>query len=361
MMKFKSRKKKRTENYKKHIGQIPGTLVYTGQKSERELLIESFDYSKDKIEEKLLADIEEAVPFKDTDSVTWVNINGLQYINEIERIGEHYGLHPLVLEDIVNTNQRPKIDEYEDYLFVVLKMLYYDEKENITIEQVSFVLGKNYVLTFQEAEGDVFGSIRDRLRHAKGRIRTLKSDYLMYALIDAVVDNYFSVIETLGNKIEDLETELFSGQAEEDVSSDIQQLKREILKVRRAIFPLREVISRIEKNEHPLIYKKTITYFRDVYDHLIQVSENIDIYREMIWSLMDMYMTTISNKMNEVMKVLTIIATIFIPLTFIAGIYGMNFEYMPELQYRYGYFVLWGIMILMFLAMLIYFRKKKWL
>ncbi len=361
MMKFKSKKKKRTENYKKHIGQVPGTLVYTGQKSDRQLQIESFDYNKEDIEEKILVDIEEAVPFKDTDSVTWVNINGLQYIDEIERIGQHYDLHPLVLEDIVNTNQRPKIDEYEDYLFVVLKMLYYDDEENIIIEQVSFVLGKNYVLTFQEAEGDVFESIRDRLRHAKGRIRTLKSDYLMYALIDAVVDNYFSIIETLGNKIEDLETELFGGHAEEDVSSDIQQLKREILKVRRAIFPLREVINRIEKNEHPLIYKRTITYYRDIYDHLIQVSENIDIYREMIWSLMDMYMTTISNKMNEVMKVLTIIATIFIPLTFIAGIYGMNFEYIPELQYRYGYFVLWGIMILMFLAMLIYFRKKKWL
>lgn len=240
-------------------------------------------------------------------------------------------------------------------------MLYYDKNENIVIEQVSMVLGKNYVITFQEAEGDVFDTIRERLRFANGRIRGLKSDYLMYALIDSIVDNYFSIIEVLGNKIEDLETELFAGNARENISTEVQQLKREILKVRRAIFPLREIINRIEKGEHPLIYKRTITYYRDIYDHLIQVSENIDIYREMIWSLMDMYMTTISNRMNEVMKVLTIISTIFIPLTFIAGIYGMNFEYIPELQYKHGYFVLWGIMILMFIGLIFYFKRKKWL
>lgn len=240
-------------------------------------------------------------------------------------------------------------------------MLYYDEKEELVIEQVSFVLGKNHVLTFQESEGDVFETIRDRLRHNNGRIRGLKSDYLMYALIDAVVDNYYSIIKTLGNKIEDLETELFEGHARENVNIEVQQLKREILKVRRAIFPLREIISRITKDDHPLIYKRTITYFRDIYDHLIQVSENIDIYREMIWSLMDIYMTTISNKMNEVMKVLTIISSIFIPLSFLAGLYGMNFEYIPELKYRYGYFVLIGAMFVIFIGLLFYFKKRKWL
>ncbi|PTM00839.1 MAG: magnesium and cobalt transport protein CorA, partial [Bacteroidetes bacterium] len=331
------------------------------EKSGNKLHIQSFDYNKDSAEEKILQNIEDAVPYKDTDSVTWININGLHYVDEIERIGVQYGLHPLVLEDIVNTSQRPKIDEYDDYLFVVLKMLYYDKDENIAIEQVSLVLGKNYVLTFQEAKGDVFDTIRDRLRHGKGRIRTLKSDYLLYTLIDAVVDHYFSIVETLGNKIEDLETDLFAGQAKDNINVEVQQLKREILKVRRAIFPLREVINRIEKIEHPLIYKRTITYFRDIYDHLIQVSENIDIYREMIWSLMDMYMTTISNKMNEVMKVLTIIATIFIPLTFIAGIYGMNFENIPELHYEYSYHILWGVMILIFIGMLFYFKRRKWL
>ena len=353
--------KKRTQNYKKHIGQVPGTLVYTGEKSGTQLQIQSFDYTKDTVEETILQHIEDAVPFKDTDSVTWININGLHYVEEIERVGEQYGLHPLVLEDIVNTSQRPKIDEYDGYLFVVLKMLYYDKDENIAIEQVSLVLGKNYVLTFQEAKGDVFETVRDRLRHGKGRIRTLKSDYLLYTLIDAVVDHYFSIVETLGNKIEDLETDLFAGQAKDNINVEVQQLKREILKVRRAIYPLREVINRIEKIEHPLIYKRTITYYRDIYDHLIQVSENIDIYREMIWSLMDMYMTTISNKMNEVMKVLTIMSSIFIPLTFLAGIYGMNFENIPELKNPNGYFILLGVMLLLFIGLLFYFKRKKWL
>lgn len=359
MLKVKS--KKRTQNFQKQIGQIPGAMIYTGQKSDKEFTIECFDYNKDNIEEVNISKVSDLLKYKQTDSVTWINVEGLTHTEQIEQIGLLYELHPLVLEDIVNTTQRPKIDEYDDYLFVVLKMLYYDINEQIVIEQLSMILGKNYVITFQEAEGDVFGLIRERIRMGKGRIRGLKSDYLMYALTDAVVDNYFSIIETLGNKIEDLETELFSNTPRENLNLDVQNLKREILKVRRAIFPLREIISRIEKGEHQLIYKRTITYFRDIYDHLIQVSENIDIYREMIWSLMDMYMTTLSNKMNEVMKVLTIIATIFIPLTFIAGIYGMNFQYIPELKYRYGYFVLWGVMIVMFLGMLYYFKRKKWL
>lgn len=353
--------KTRTHNYRKHIGKAPGTLVYTGKKTEKELKIESFDYTKETITENVLTNIEDVKAHKETDSVTWINIDGLNAITEIEKIGKQYELHPLVLEDIVNTTQRPKIDEYDDYLFVVLKMLYYDNDENIVIEQVSFILGKNYVLSFQESEGDVFDTVRERIRHGNGRIRGLKSDYLLYALIDAVVDNYFSIIETLGNKIEDLETDLFEGNAKEDISIDIQQLKREILKVRRAIFPLREIINRIDKGEHPLIYKRTITYYRDIYDHLIQVSENIDIYREMIWSLMDMYMTTISNKMNEVMKVLTIMSSIFIPLTFLAGIYGMNFEYIPELKTHNGYFILLGVMLIIFISLLFYFKRKKWL
>lgn len=358
---IKKTRKKRTQDYVKHIGKVPGTLIYTGKKSDKDFQVECFDYTKDDVEETILLNIEEASSYKNTESVTWINVDGLKHTDKIEEIGKQYNLHPLVLEDIVNTTQRPKIDEYDDYLFVVLKMLYYDEKEELVIEQVSFVLGKNHVLTFQESEGDVFGIIRDRLRYNNGRIRGLKSDYLMYALIDAVVDNYYSIIETLGNKIEDLETELFEGHARENVNIEVQHLKREILKVRRAIFPLREIISRITKDDHPLIYKRTITYYRDIYDHLIQVSENIDIYREMIWSLMDMYMTTISNKMNEVMKVLTIISSIFIPLSFLAGLYGMNFEYIPELKYRYGYFVLIGAMFMIFIGLLFYFKKRKWL
>ncbi len=345
---------------KKYIGQIPGSMIYTGEKQDQKLFIESFDFNKDKLVEKELLNVEECFSFEEG-TITWININGLNHVKAIERIGEHYELHPLALEDIVNISQRPKIDEYDDYLFVVLKMLYYDAHDSIVSEQVSFVLGPEYVLSFQEAEGDVFDSVRERIRHAKGRVRSMGADYLLYVLIDAIVDHYFSVIEILGEKIEAFENTIFSGNVDEGLSQNIQNLKREILRVRRAIFPLREIISRIEKGDNVLIDRKTITYYRDVYDHLNQVSENIDIYREMIWSLMDMYMTSISNKMNEVMKVLTIMASIFIPLTFIAGIYGMNFEYIPELHYRYSYFILWGVMILMFVAMLIYFKRKKWL
>ncbi|MCL4116694.1 UNVERIFIED_CONTAM: hypothetical protein GTU68_028723 [Idotea baltica] len=361
MPKKKNIAKIRTNKSKKHIGQIPGALVYTGSKENDSLFIESFDYTPDDFTEKELKSVEEAFTYKSTRSKTWINFNGLNNITEIEKVGQYYNLHPLILEDIVNTSQRPKIDEYNDYIFLVLKMMYYDENEKIISEQVSLVLGHNYVLSFQEAEGDVFDSLRDRIRFGKGRIRNESADYLLYTLIDAVVDNYFLIIETMGNKIEDLEDNLFSGMTQGEISQQIQSLKREILKIRRSIYPLREVINRIEKSETELIEDKTKHFFRDIYDHVIQISETIDIYREMIWSLMDMYMTTISNKMNEVMKVLTIIATIFIPLTFIAGIYGMNFDNIPELHYEHGYYILWGVMIILFIGMLYYFKRKKWL
>ncbi|MFD2823849.1 magnesium/cobalt transporter CorA [Lacinutrix iliipiscaria] len=355
------KKKVRTTKYKKHIGQIPGALVYTGSKETNPLFIESFDYTPDSCTELELKTVEEAFTYKSSNSKTWINFNGLNNISEIEKVGKHYNLHPLILEDIVNTSQRPKIDEYDDYLFVVLKMMYYDDNELLISEQVSLVLGSNYVLTFQEAEGDVFDSLRDRIRTAKGRIRTEDADYLLYALIDAIVDNYFMIAETMGNKIEDLEDNLFNGQTKDELTHQIQDLKREILKIRRAVYPIREIINRIDKSDTDLIEEKTMHFFRDIYDHVVQVSDTIDIYREMIWSLMDMYMTTISNKMNEVMKVLTIIATIFIPLTFIAGIYGMNFDNIPELHYKYSYHILWLVMIALFIGMLVYFKRKKWL
>jgi len=352
--------KTRKKRHHKKLGKAPGSIIYTGEKSKR-LFIDAFDYNLEKCFEKELNSIEDTFDFKHADTVTWININGLNHVTEIEKLGLHYDLHPLVLEDIVSISQRPKIDEYEGYLFVVVKMLYLDGADNIVSEQVSFVLGKGYVLSFQESEGDVFDAVRERIRQGKGRARGMQSDYLLYILLDAIVDHYFTVVETLGDKIEDFESCIFDGNVEDSINQEIQNLKREILKVRRAIFPLREVISRIEKDEGLLIQSKTKTFYRDIYDHLIQVSDNIDIYREMIWSLMDMYMTTISNKMNEVMKVLTIMASIFIPLTFIAGIYGMNFEYIPELHYKYSYFILLGIMVVLFLGMLYYFKRKKWL
>ena len=342
-------------------GLAPGTIVYTGNKKNKELFIELFDYNIDSIKEEKLKSVEQAFTYESDTTITWININGLNHVDQIEKLGQHYDLHPLIIEDIASTNQRPKVDEYGKYQFIVLKMLYFDEDQTLKIEHISFVLGMNYVLSFQESEGDVFDPIRERLRAAKGRVRSLGADYLLYLLMDAIVDNYFNLIETIGDKVEVLEDKLFDQNGDNNITSDIQDLKRDILRIRRAVYPLREVINKLEKSENDFIHEKTHKYLRDLYDHIIQVSESIDIYREMIWGLMDMYMSTISNKMNEVMKVLTIMASIFIPLTFLAGIYGMNFENIPELKFEYGYFVLLGIMILVFVGMIYYFKRKKWL
>ncbi|HLT32944.1 MAG TPA: magnesium/cobalt transporter CorA, partial [Aquaticitalea sp.] len=287
--------------------------------------------------------------------------NGLNNIDDIDKLGNHYHLHSLTMEDIGNTHHRPKMDEFDNYLFIVFKMLHFKNEHEIIYEHISMVVGDGYILTFQEADGDVFNELRERIRHGKGRIRGLSSDYLMYAILDAVVDNYLTILEAFGDKVEELEDAVFNAEPNNIISSKIQQHKREILKIRRSIVPLREVINKLDKTETGLIEEKTHNFLHDLYDHIIHVNETIELYREMVWGLMDMYMTIISNKMNEVMKVLTIIATVFIPLTFIVGIYGMNFDNMPELHYRYGYFILWGVMIILFFLMLVYFRRKKWL
>ena len=342
-------------------GLAPGTIVYVGNKAKKDLFIDVFDYNKDSLAEKQLKNIEEAFAYENKETITWINVNGLNHVNEIEKLGKDFELHPLIIEDIANTKQRPKLDEHEEYVFVVLKMLYFDKDQNLKFENISFVLGSNYLLSFQESDGDVFDSVRERLRNSKGRVRSQGADYLLYVLMDAIVDNYFNLMEVMGDKIEELEESLFEEKSNNDLIQEIHGLKREILKIRRAVYPLREVVNRMDKVEATLVTEKTQLYLRDLYDHVIQVSESIDIQRELIWSLMDMYMTTISNRMNEVMKVLTIMATIFIPLTFIAGIYGMNFENIPELKFQYGYFVLWGVMVVVFLGMLYYFKRREWL
>lgn len=349
------------------LHQIPGTVTYIGRKESVETELEVIDYNNESFDRYVSTHPEDAFKFENPDKISWINIDGLNNTVEIEKLGKYYGLHPLLLEDIVNTNQRPKIDEYPDYVFMVVKMLYFPKSsadksiQSLVIEHISLVMGKDYILTFQESGGDVFEGVRDRITNNKGRIRSNGSDYLLFSLLDAIIDNYFEVIDNISEKIEILEERLFHPQANDEIIFEIQELKRTILRIRRAVFPLREVLGRMEKLGNNLMEDKTRNYFRDLYDHVIQVSENIDIYREMTRGLMEMYMTTISNRMNEVMKVLTIIATIFIPLTFIVGVYGMNFEYIPELKWKYSYFVLWGIMILIFLSMLYYFRRKKWL
>lgn len=357
------RKRNSLKRPKPHLGlhQIPGTVTYIGRKKLKETKLEVIDYNAESCEHFTSTTPEDAFKFEAEDKISWFNIQGLNNTGEIEKLGKYYDLHPLLLEDIVNTDQRPKIDEYEDYIFLVVKMLYHNPQGQLINEHLSLVLGKNYVLSFQEAEGDVFAAVRERILQAKGRIRNKSADFLLFSLLDAVIDSYFSMVEVISDKVENLEDLLFSPHPEDNIIYEIQELKREILRIRRAVFPLREALGRLDKSNSPLLELKTKKYFDDLYDHILQVWDNIEVYREMTWSLMEMYMSTISNKMNEIMKVLTIMASIFIPLTFIAGVYGMNFDYMPELHWKYGYFVLLGIMLLIFLLMLYYFRRKHWL
>lgn len=353
--------KKKSKSYKT-INRSPGTVYYKGKKQSSTTDVDIVNFGKEAYHKIETQNIEDAFHFKGNNQIAWINVNGLNNTSDIEKLGAHYGLHPLTLEDIVNTTHRPKLDEFDNYLFIIFKMLYVKNENELIFEQVSLVIGEDYVLTFQEADGDVFDDLRERISSGKGRVRSMGPDYLMYAIIDAVVDHYITVIEAFGDKIETIEDHVFEGNSDNNQTANtIQRLKREVLKIRRSVFPLREVISQLDKIEHHLVDEKTHSFLRDLYDHIVQVNESIEMYREMVWSLLEMYMSIMSNKMNEIMKVLTIMSTIFIPLTFIVGVYGMNFDNMPELHYKNGYFILIGLMIFIFLMMLIYFRRKKWL
>ncbi len=341
-------------------GLPPGALVHIGEESQRETKMTLVRFDADHFEEKDLKNIGEAFPFQDRPVVNWLNIDGLHRTDIIGEAGKAVGLHPLLLEDIVTTGQHPKLDDFGDYLFIVLKMLHYDEaKEEVEAEQVTLVLGTNYVVTFREKESDVFQPVLERLRNCKGRIRTLEADYLAYALIDAVVDRYFIVLEKLGEKVERVEDDLISNPVRRTLQQ-IQKLKREMLFLRRSVWYLREILSSLERGESSLIREPTRFYFKDVYDHTIQVIDTVETLRDMLSGMLDIYLSSVSNRLNEVMKFLTIIATIFIPLTFIAGVYGMNFKYMPELEWRWGYPLIMVIMLVVALAMVFYFQRKKW-
>jgi len=345
----------------KKVGLPPGTLVHIGEKKTEKVRISLIDYDEANFEEKEIKTVEECFPFKDKTTITWINIDGVHDIKIIEKIGKHFDLHPLILEDIVNTGQRPKIEDFEDYIFIVLKMLYYNEKKDeIQTEQVSLILGSNFVISFQEREGDVFNPIRERIRSGKGRIRKMGADYLTYALIDTIVDSYFIILEKLEEKIESMEEELVTNPTPETLQA-IHHLKREMIFLRKSVWPLREVVSLLERGESVLIHESTRIYLRDVYDHTIQVIDTIETSRDMLSGMLDIYLASISNRMNQVMKVLTIIATLFIPLTFIVGIYGMNFGYMPELESPWGYPVVLLVMAGIGILMLVYFKRKKWL
>ena len=293
--------------------------------------------------------------------MTWINIDGIHEVNIIEKIGKHFDLHPLIMEDIVNTEQRPKMEDFGHYVYVVLRMLYFDEEAHeVKGEQVSLILGENFVISFQEKEGDIFNPIRERIRNNKGRIRKMGADYLAYSLLDTIVDNYFTILEKLGDRIEEMEERLVSDPRPETLQ-EIHKLKREMIFLRKSVWPLREVINGLERGESSLVHKASRIYLRDVYDHTIQVIDTVETFRDMLSGMHDTYLSSISNRMNEIMKVLTIIATIFIPLTFIAGIYGMNFKFMPELEWRWAYFIVWLVIVIVAISMIFFFRRKKWL
>ena len=345
----------------KKIGLHPGALVHVGDQKIDKPIIELVRYNENEFEEKRLQSMEEFISSRAENKNTWLNIDGLHDVGVIETIGKQFNIHPLVLEDILNTEKRPLIEDYGDYIYMVAKMLSYDDEENIVkAEQVSVVLGNNYVVTFQESVGDVFNSVRERLRQGKGRIRKDGPDYLAYSLVDCIVDNYFIILEKFSESIEDIE-EVLMNDFDQDIVEKIYRMKREMVLLRKSVWPLREVVIGLERFESTLINKSTIIYIRDLYDHTFQVIDTVETLSEMLSGILEIYLFSLSNKMNQVMKVLTIMASIFIPLTFIASIYGMNFEFMPELQSKYGYPIVLAFMISIVIFMIVLFKKKKWI
>jgi len=355
-VKSKTFKKKQS-----NVGLAPGTLVHVGEKKAEKVVIRAWVYNSEKLIEKELKTVEECQALKGQPGMNlWINVDGLDQIGIIEKLGSYFGVHPLTLEDVLNTGQRPKMEDYDSYIYAVLKMMILDEKrKEIIIDQVSIIFGSNYILSFQERERDVFNPIRDRLKNPASRLRKNGVDLLAYSLMDAVVDNYFLILEHVGEEIENLEEELIVDPVPETLKA-IQKHKRDMITLRRSVWPLRELINSLQRTESELINETTQLYLRDVYDHTIQVIDSIEAFRDILSSMVDVYLSSLSNRMNDVMKVLTIIATIFIPLTFIAGVYGMNFEYMPELEWRWGYPAVMLGMAMVGISMVLYFKKRRW-
>jgi len=352
----------RSNNQKRSrkAGLSPGSLVHIGSKYTEKSKITLIRYNETFFEEKGISSIKDFHLEKDKNLITWINIDGLQDINLFEDIGEIFNLHPLILEDILNTDQRPKTEDYGNYIYIVLKNFRGPESKNLLSDQVSIILGSDFLLSFQERESGLFDSIKEKIGKNKGRIRKEGTDYLAHAIVDNVVDNYFVVLENLEEKIEYLEDDLVKKPTQSTLH-DIHAFKRELIMLGKTLWPLREAISLLERSDSPLINKTTLVYFKDIYDHTIALIDTVETLKDMLSGMLDIYLSTVSNRLNEVMKVLTIIATIFMPLTFLAGIYGMNFRYMPELEWKWGYFGVLGIMLLVALLMVKYFKKKTWL
>jgi len=345
----------------KKIGLPPGTLVYTGDKEKEPVKIKLIQYKQDEFVEKEIQKVEDIFSYKDSDGISWINIDGIHNLEIMEKIQNHFNIHPLAMEDILHITQRPKMEEYDDYVFIVLRMLFYDESLRVlNSEQVSFILGKNYLITFLEDEGDVFDPVRDRIRKAGSKIRINGSDFLAYSLIDSIVDSYFHILEKVGEEVEELEDRLILQPEREDLQT-VHRMRRNMILLRKSVWPLREVITAMQRNEHVVIQQQTQIYLRDLYDHIIQIIDTIESYRDMLVGMLDAYLSSVSNKMNEVMKVLTIISTLFIPLTFLAGVYGMNFAHFPELNTPWMYPIgFWSLTLLVVIVMIIFFKRKKW-
>lgn len=355
----------RKSKQRKEPGSAPGTIEHIGKRHMDEIQITVHDYDDDSIQEIAIDKIQKVKPFLDSPSKTWINVKGLHDVEKLKSIWNFFSLHPLIQEDIVNTLQRPKVDIYDNCIFFVLRHLSYSKEEGLQAEQISIVLGENYVMSFQETDTKHFKPILNRMTVKGSRIREKNTDYLAYALIDTVVDYYFNMLEYISDDIADTEDNLLEKQ-EEDVLQNIHKLRREVIYFRKSIWPLRDAINSLVRHDHKFITSDTKIFLRDVYDHVIQVIDNVDNFRDMIVGMHDMYMSQVSNRMNEVMKVLTIIATIFIPLTFIAGVYGMNFNpeasplNMPELNWYWGYPASLGFMVLIAFIMIAYFKRKGW-
>lgn len=341
-------------------GLSPGSLISVGSLQPHPTRIKILDYNHSEIEETEIFSIEALLDYRQKDSVTWVDIEGLADIEHIQQLGALFDIHPLVLEDIINTHQRPKFEEFDDYLFIVLKKIaLVPEGLELEQQQFSILVMQNFVFSFSERADDTREAVKLRIRNSKGRFRARGSDYLAYALIDSVVDSYFSLSDSLDIITEDLEDELLD-QPDKRTLNTIQKLKRQTIMIRRTVVPVRELVAAMLRSDNELINRQTHIYLRDVYDHSIRVIESMETFRDLISGMLDIYLSSVSNKMNEIMKVLTIFAAIFIPLTFIAGVYGMNFEYMPELKWRWGYPFIWLVFVAISILLLIFFRRRKW-
>jgi magnesium transporter len=334
--------------------------VHVGKHAAGKATITVVTYGEGEFRVKEASSVEECFSLIDPSGVTWINVDGINDAKTVEAIGSRFNLHPLLLEDVMNTEQRPKMEDYDNLLFLVLRVLFPDNGAGrIGSDQISFVLGDRYLISFQERKTDLFKAVIDRLQMGKSRIRKSGADYLLYSLIDVIVDNYFVILELIGDNVEEMEVRLISGGRVETLAA-IQRMKKDLIYLRRSVWPLREALSGLERGESRLISGGLHVFFRDIYDHTIHAIDTIESLRDMLSGMLDIYLSSVSNRLNQVMKVLTIISTIFIPLTFIAGVYGMNFKNIPEIGWEYGYPASLALMVLVSLAMLYYFKKKKW-